>query len=884
MYQDNVNHGYGGGYGSHDPRQVHQQDGWNDPRAGQPATQGAYKETVTEVDLGQTQDNAQQPRVLTSGNYIPPQDLLMEIWTNKQLRVPKAFYFFFFAAFGSLFPLMAVYFKQLGMNSVQTGILIGIRPFIEIFSAPFWGSLADRFKKGKIMIMASIFCWIVFTCSLAYIRPPATACVIFNATHYVMYTPYSDQTDDWYEEAVVEKGRKKLPGQKIKDYKTTIPTSRRDLTTTTTQSTFEPYAKENNKDRRKNKRSYSEDGVSENLKFADSAVETEDGYDRDFIEDPEQTNKNNWMMDDLVVSDDSPDSSSLEYYESKTRLKREDKKKTSIFDSIDPLFRFKPPPGHIIGKSPTNIDYTLNYNKDKHASYVSPAFSTIVYKWDDVREVFFLLLLLVLLGEFFSAPAVTLADAATLNYLGEHTDLYGRQRMFGSVGWAISMLLVGIALDKSLDFPNHPCGPHERERNYKTCFTYFAILMAVALAIASRFDFQYDEIPFESHEDIQLNPFDPKKPEQKQQQATPQPRSIFNQAPPINPPPDIFSDSKKFEFIDKWKSAVFAQRQRKLPDWMTVIRSCSNLRYGSFLFVVWFMGLGIGLVFAFLFWHLQDLGGTPTLFGVASVINHISEIIAYFYSLQLIKELGHTRVLCLGLAGNVGRFLYIAWVTNPWLVLPFELIQGVTHATVWAACCSYITQAISDSNLKQSTQGILQILHHGLGRGCGAIIGGYFINIFGTRVTFACYGLLSALVLAFYVRVNYKRTEDGSLEWQEDTEGHVVVMDEGVGLAPHGVPSAPIAKHEASSHDPRQNIPPPSQQYQQQAHPSNVYDPLSEVNAQWGGAGGTWGASSSSTRPTSSKGVSFSPAVGIQVNPLDEITAGHETNSPKGLY
>ena len=137
-------------------------------------------ETVTTAPAD---GSSAQPRTQTSGHYIPPQDLFMEILTNKELRISKAFYFSFFAAFGSLFPLLAVYFKQLGMNSVQTGFLIGVRPFIEIFSAPFWGSLADRYRKGKLMILGSIACWILFTCSMAYIRPPAVACVLFNATH-----------------------------------------------------------------------------------------------------------------------------------------------------------------------------------------------------------------------------------------------------------------------------------------------------------------------------------------------------------------------------------------------------------------------------------------------------------------------------------------------------------------------------------------------------------------------------------------------------------------------------------------------------------------------------------------------------------------------------
>lgn len=63
---------------------------------------------------------------------------------NQELLFAKTFYFFFFSAFGSLFPLMAVYFKQMGMNPLQTGFLIGIRPFVEFIAAPFWGSIADR--------------------------------------------------------------------------------------------------------------------------------------------------------------------------------------------------------------------------------------------------------------------------------------------------------------------------------------------------------------------------------------------------------------------------------------------------------------------------------------------------------------------------------------------------------------------------------------------------------------------------------------------------------------------------------------------------------------------------------------------------------------------
>ncbi|KAJ8969657.1 hypothetical protein NQ314_001659 [Rhamnusium bicolor] len=75
--------------------------------------------------------------------------------------------------FGSLFPLMGVYFKQMGMNASQSGFLIGSRPFVEFLSAPFWGSLADRWQKGKILLLASLASWIIFTVPLGSIQPPS---------------------------------------------------------------------------------------------------------------------------------------------------------------------------------------------------------------------------------------------------------------------------------------------------------------------------------------------------------------------------------------------------------------------------------------------------------------------------------------------------------------------------------------------------------------------------------------------------------------------------------------------------------------------------------------------------------------------------------------
>ncbi|XP_054927050.1 major facilitator superfamily domain-containing protein 6 [Dermacentor andersoni] len=632
--------------------------------------------------------------------FRPPQNFVEGFLTsiNQDLLVSKTFYFFFFSAFGSLFPLLAVYFKQMGMNATQSGLLIGIRPLVEFISAPMWGGVADRFKKGKAILLCSLACWIIFTLSLAFVQPPAASCIDYNDTHHVLYSPDTGGNDR---------------------YRRSVPMVQEDL-------------------------------------WMDVAAEEEQSVPQLLDSSPELRSKRGRS------STEAPSLPQVEKGRSKAK---------------------QLPPNYVVGKSPNTVEYTLNYNQERHTSYISPPFSSIVYKYEDVQEVFFLLLLLIVLGEYFSAPAITLADSATLSHLGEDTDNYGRQRMFGSLGWGVAMFFVGIALDHSTSFPNHPCGPYEKERNYTICFATFSVLMGCAFISATQLKFDYEPDVGAPADNIVMKQVVMNSDASK-------PITIEDIAPGI---PQARQPKQEEKQPETTKSTVFAQTTRKLPEWFAVLRSFATVRYGAFLVVTWFMGFGIGLVFTFLFWHLQDLGGTPTLFGVASVINHVSEIFAYFFSFRFIRQIGHVRVLCIGLIGNVCRFLYISWLKNPWWVLPFEFIQGVTHAAVWAACCSYITQA-TPANLRSSAQGVLQGLHHGLGRGCGAVIGGIFVNYFGTQITFRGYGFACLLVLVGFVFVNYYRKDRGFVAFRDDEDEPHLVVEETSHLAPHGVPANPMAR------------------------------------------------------------------------------------------
>lgn len=102
---------------------------------------------------------------------------------NQTLAVPKAFYFFFFAAFGSVFPLMGIYFKQMAMSPIQVGFLLGLKPFVEFIAAPFWTQVGQRWRQTKMILLFSLLCWIATTLAIGFIHPPVHSCLMHNETH-----------------------------------------------------------------------------------------------------------------------------------------------------------------------------------------------------------------------------------------------------------------------------------------------------------------------------------------------------------------------------------------------------------------------------------------------------------------------------------------------------------------------------------------------------------------------------------------------------------------------------------------------------------------------------------------------------------------------------
>ncbi|XP_040295645.1 major facilitator superfamily domain-containing protein 6 [Bufo bufo] len=567
---------------------------------------------------------------------------------NNDLLISKVFYFFFYSAYGSLYPLLPVYYKQLGMSPSQSGLLVGIRYFIEFCSAPFWGVIADRFRKGKVVLLFSVLCWVLFNLGIGFVKPAALVCVPD------MPMPVKPTNSSPFET-------------------TPLP-----FTSVSTQS------------------------------VKGSSTIAKKRRKRD-------------LQGDLLAWELS-NSEKMVYKESSIllhRMLREVANGTSAPALSGPS-----------GNITTAIITTTITTKSPNA--------VLQYNQEDVETIFLLILLVVIIGEFFSAPAVTIVDSVTLQYLGKHRDRYGLQRMWGSLGWGLAMLSIGIGIDHTrinVIIEGNGCNEPEY-KNYRIAFIVFGVLMSLALIVSTQFHFYYHHLkPSEvRREDVEISPVETSSQQESQ---------VHNQ----NEGRSEDETVQNFRFWD-------------------LIKIICTVQYGSVLFVAWFMGFGYGYVFTFLFWYLEDLKGTTTLFGVCSVLSHISELTAYFFSHKLIELVGHIRVLYIGLACNTARYLYISYMGNAWTVLPMEVLQGVTHAAIWAACISYLSAAVPPA-LRTSAQGILQGLHLGLGRGCGAMIGGVLVNFFGAAETFRGIGMASLVILLLFALIQWvavpQKEEDSSM-------------------------------------------------------------------------------------------------------------------------
>ncbi|XP_066601074.1 uncharacterized protein [Prorops nasuta] len=189
-----------------------------------------------------------------------------------------------------------------------------------------------------------------------------------------------------------------------------------------------------------------------------------------------------------------------------------------------------------------------------------------------------------------------------------------------------------------------------------------------------------------------------------------------------------------------------------------VLSVLKNVEVVALLVACFVLGTAWGYIESFLFWLLQDLGGSRSLMGITITVGGIAGVPLLVMSGPIIDKIGHANVLFIGFIFYSVRLVGYSIIYNPWLSLIFEALESVTSSLSFTAAVTYAAK-LSTTTTDSSIQGLIGGLYYGVGKGSGSLIGGYLMKAFGTRPTYQIFAVVCLVTgfLYYFFNVGYLR-------------------------------------------------------------------------------------------------------------------------------
>lgn len=192
--------------------------------------------------------------------------------------------------------------------------------------------------------------------------------------------------------------------------------------------------------------------------------------------------------------------------------------------------------------------------------------------------------------------------------------------------------------------------------------------------------------------------------------------------------------------------------------------------------IVFLSGVGSGVIESFLFLRLKQLGGSGLVMGISRFITCAAEVPLFQLAGKWQQKYGTWVMLAVTQLAFVARFTYYSFLTEPWAVLPCEVLHGLTFAVMWSVSCTYANM-ISPPECHSTMQALLEGLHWGFGSGVGALMGGFVYDRFGAVWLFELSGLLSFVSLLLAICAVFFAEQDHDVAEEQTAYSSVQSSD-----------------------------------------------------------------------------------------------------------
>lgn len=132
---------------------------------------------------------------------------------------------------------------------------------------------------------------------------------------------------------------------------------------------------------------------------------------------------------------------------------------------------------------------------------------------------------------------------------------------------------------------------------------------------------------------------------------------------------------------------------------------------------------------------------------------------------RLADLVGRKRIFSYGVAGLVLSSILAATANDPWVLIIYRLIQGVTAAMLYATHIAIVSSVYPPNERGRMIGLSVSIIYIGLT--CGPLVGGWLTGLFGWRATFLIHVplcVISWLIGLLYVKEEWKAEDPGGFD------------------------------------------------------------------------------------------------------------------------
>jgi len=185
------------------------------------------------------------------------------------------------------------------------------------------------------------------------------------------------------------------------------------------------------------------------------------------------------------------------------------------------------------------------------------------------------------------------------------------------------------------------------------------------------------------------------------------------------------------------------------PDRRAACQALCNGVVMTFLIEIWIMGIGVGVVEKLLYVYMVEDLGASTIFCGATILAQVSFEIPIFYNMGWLNaKFGYSTLMMVSQLCYVLRvwgYSLLQTETLNWIFL-LEILHGFTFGLLWVAAKEY-QRIITPLGWQGTFSTALWMIYGSVGKGAGAIVGGYLFDTIGARDTWKCSAALIAVLL-----------------------------------------------------------------------------------------------------------------------------------------